>query len=121
MAESWRILFVISASCRRDVTAKRFDGTRKGKMQASSEGRKHEAIRPTGLTGLPMPFTHESVGLQALRLKLSEPGPSLPSTLRRTDAYRPSSSSNRAQGGWDSKASPARTSAHPLLASFLSC
>src|SRR5438309_12103582 len=77
MAESFKIAAAIFANCCREVTANRFDGTRNEKMHASSDGRKHEAIRPTGFTGLPMPFTSESVGFSALRWKRYGPGPSL--------------------------------------------
>ena len=43
----------ISAALRRDVTAKKLDGTRKSSTVASSEGRNEETMRPTGFTGLP--------------------------------------------------------------------
>ena len=43
----------ISASCRSDTTAKRLDGTRNGKIVASSDGLKIETMRPTGRIGLP--------------------------------------------------------------------
>jgi hypothetical protein len=67
-ALSCRISFAISASWRRQVTANRFEGTRKGKMQASSEVRKPEAMSPTGLTGLPKPASSSvSVGVGAAR------------------------------------------------------
>ena len=66
---SWRMALAISASWRRLVTAKRFEGMRKEKMQASSDGRKQEAMRPMGLTGLPMPLTRVSVGLAGLALE----------------------------------------------------
>ena len=48
-------VFRISAALRNEVTAKKLDGTRNWKVVASSEGRKAEAISPTGFTGLPQP------------------------------------------------------------------
>ncbi len=55
-AESCRIsLAICEPDSRRAVTANRFEGTRNGKVQASSDGRKPEAMRPTGRTGAPYP------------------------------------------------------------------
>ena len=48
-------VFRISAALRKEVTAKKLEGTRNWKVVASSEGRKAEAINPTGFTGLPQP------------------------------------------------------------------
>jgi hypothetical protein len=59
----------------------------------------HEAIRPTGSTGLPMPFTNESVGLKALRLKLYGPGPSLRCSTRMVSRTRPIPSYHSIAGG----------------------
>ena len=57
--------FDMTASCRNEVTAKRFAGIKKEKMHASSDGRKPEAIRPIGFTGLPMPSPGTSFSLTA--------------------------------------------------------
>ena len=45
----------ISAICRKASTANKLEGIRKPKVVASSEGRKQETIKPTGLTGFPHP------------------------------------------------------------------
>jgi hypothetical protein len=41
------------ASCRNDTTANQLPGTNSGQMQASSEGRNIENIKPTGRAGNP--------------------------------------------------------------------
>ena len=60
------------------LTAKRLEGTRNSKVVASSEGRKEEAMRPTGFTGLPRPTRSlVSSWRSVTRRKKYGPSPSL--------------------------------------------
>jgi hypothetical protein len=43
----------MTESCLKETTAKKLDGIKKGKIVASSDGRKIETINPTGTMGLP--------------------------------------------------------------------
>ena len=69
ISESWRITSAIVASCRSDVTAKRFEGTRNEKMHASSDGRKQECNEPVRFHRIPEAISSVSVGNVCISLK----------------------------------------------------